>query len=56
MQDDLKKKKVNELKKLCKEKIIKGYSKFKNNEIIEKILQLYVHETQEITNEQIEHA
>ena len=39
MKDDLKKKKVNELKILWKEKGLKGYSKLKKNELIEKLVQ-----------------
>ena len=41
MKHDLKKKKVPELKQLCKEKGIQGYSKLKKNEIIEKIVFLH---------------
>ena len=54
--DDYKKKKVDELKKICKDKGLKGYSKLKKNELIDKLIEHYEHEIREVAEREIEEA
>ena len=56
LRDDYKKKKVDELKKICKDKKLKGYSKLKKNELIDKLIEHYEHEIREVAEREIEEA